>query len=81
MGVVVRHFRVELRAAYGLRRDQTAKAVTPADAYGRFNFLAGTLVACFNLGQEVLAFGPCAEVEVGVVTAQGFGVSETVPTQ
>ena len=77
VGVVARHYRVELRAAYGLRRDQAAKAVTPADAYGRFNFLAGTLVGCFNLGQEALAFGPCADVEAGVVSAQGFGVSES----
>jgi hypothetical protein len=77
VGLVARRYRVELRAAYGLRRDQIAKAATPADAYGRFNFLAGTLVGCFNLGQEALAFGPCADVEVGVVSAQGFGVSES----
>ena len=77
VGLVARRYRVEIRAAYGLRRDQIAKAATPADAYGRFNFLAGTLVGCFNLGQETLAFGPCADVEVGVASAQGFGVSDS----
>jgi hypothetical protein len=77
VGLASRRFRVELRVAYGLRRDQIAKAATPPDAYGRFNFLAGTLVGCFNVGHEALAFGPCADVEVGVVSAQGFGVSES----
>ena len=77
VGVVARHVRVELRTTYGLRRDQIATVATPADAYGRFNFLASTLVACFNLGKEALAFGPCAGTEVGVVSAEGFGISKS----
>jgi hypothetical protein len=77
VGMVVRRFRVELRAAYGLRRDQIANAAAPAGAYGRFNLFAGTLSACFNLGPEAWAFGPCADAEVGVASAEGFGISES----
>jgi hypothetical protein len=75
-GVVGRRYRVELRAAYGLRRDQGANAATPAGAYGQFNFLAGTLAGCFNLGREALAFGPCADAEIGMVSAKGVGISQ-----
>jgi hypothetical protein len=76
VGVVGRRYRVELRATYGLRRDQIANAATPAGAYGQFNFLAGTVAGCFNLGREALAFGPCADAEIGMVSAQGFGISQ-----
>jgi hypothetical protein len=80
VGVVGRRYRVEIRGAYGLRRDQIANAVTPAGAYGKFNFLAATLAGCFNLGGQAVAFGPCADAEVGVVSAQGFGVSQSFST-
>jgi hypothetical protein len=76
VGVVGRRYRAELRAAYGLRRDQVANAATLPGAYGQFNFVAGTLAGCLNLGQEALAFGPCADAEIGMVSAQGFGVSQ-----
>jgi hypothetical protein len=79
VGVVGRRYRVELRAAYGLRRDQTANAATLPGAYGQFNFLAGTLAGCFRLGQQALAFGPCVDAEVGVVSAHGFGASQGFP--
>ena len=78
VGVVGRRYRVELRAAYGLRRDQIAHAATPPDAYGQFNFLAGVLAGCFNLGRETLAFGPCVDAEVGWMSAQGCGVSQSI---
>jgi hypothetical protein len=78
IGVVGRRYRVELRAAYGLRRDQIAHATTLPDAYGQFNFLAGVLAGCFNLGREALAFGPCADAEVGWVSAKGYGVSRSM---
>jgi hypothetical protein len=80
VGVVGRRYRVELRADYGLRRDQIANAATPPGAYGKFNFSAATLAGCFNLGQEALAWGPCADVEVGVISGQGFGISQSFPT-
>jgi hypothetical protein len=80
VGVVGRRYRVELRGAYGLRRDQIANAATLPGAYGKFNFLAATLAGCFNLGGQAVAFGPCADAEVGVVSAQGFGVSQSFPT-
>jgi hypothetical protein len=80
VGVVGRRYRVELRGAYGLRRDQIANAATLPGAYGKFNFLAATLAGCFNLGGQALAFGSCANAEVGLVSAQGFGVSQSFPT-
>ena len=76
VGIVGRRYRVELRGAYGLRRDQIANAATPPGAFGRFNFWAGVLAGCLNFGQEALAFGPCVDAEAGVVSAQGFGVSK-----
>jgi hypothetical protein len=79
VGLVGRRYRLELRGDYGLRRDQIVNAAAPAGAYGQFNFLAGTLTGCFNLGRQALAFGPCADAEAGVVSAQGFGVSQSIP--
>jgi hypothetical protein len=83
VGLAGRRFRVELRGTYGLRRDQRARAPSPAppDSYGRFNFAAAALAGCVNLGREGLAFGPCADAEVGVVSAKGFGASEGFPAQ
>ena len=78
VGVAGRRYRAELRAAYGLRRDQSVNVSAPPGAYGKFNFLAGTLAGCLNLGQEAVAFGPCADAEVGWVSAQGFGVSQSL---
>jgi len=79
VGLVGRHYRFDFRVNYGLRRDQIAHAATPPDAYGQFNFLAGVLAGCFNLGRGTLAFGPCADAEVGWVSAKGYGVSKTIP--
>ena len=79
VGVVGRRFRVELRANYGLRRDQTASVTTLPGAYGQFNLWAAELSGCFNLGQEVWAFGPCADAEGGVVSARGVKVDQSLP--
>ena len=81
IGLAGRLWRVELRATYGLRRDQHAAAPppAPADSYGQFNFTAAALVGCFNLGREGLAFGPCADAELGVVSAKGVNVSQSLP--
>jgi len=62
-----------------LRRDQKAWAAAPAGAYGQFNFWAVAFAGCFNIGRESLAFGPCADAEVGVTSAKGFGVSQSLP--
>ena len=75
LGLSGQHWRIELRGTYGLRQDQVAKAATPPGAHGQFNFLAGAVAGCFNLGQAALAFGPCADAELGVVSAKGFGSS------
>ena len=67
-----------------LRRDQKAMAAAPAGAYGQFDFTAATLAACFNLGRRSPgspAFGPCADYELGVMSARGFLVTEGLPGQ
>jgi len=79
IGLAGRLWRVELRGTYGLRRDQKAMAAALPGAYGQFNFTAAALAGCFNLGREGLAFGPCADAELGVVSAKGVGVSQSLP--
>jgi hypothetical protein len=83
VGLAGRRWRVELRGTYGLRRDQrvTAPSPAPPDSYGRFNFAAAALAGCLNLGRENLAVGPCADAELGMLSAKGFGVSEGFPAQ
>lgn len=81
VGLAGRRWRAELRGTYGLRREQKAMAAAPAGAYGLFGFTSATLAACFNLGREGSAFGPCADYELGVISARGFGVSESLPAQ
>ena len=80
IGIQGRRWRAELRGSYGLRRDQKAWAASPAGAYGQFNFVAAAFAACINLGPRAFAFGPCADAEFGVTSAQGFGVSQSLPT-
>jgi hypothetical protein len=81
IGLAGRLWRVELRGTYGLRRDQRAAAPpsAPTNSYGQFNFTAAALAGCFNLGREGLAFGPCADAELGVVSAKGVNVSQSLP--
>jgi hypothetical protein len=43
------------------------------------DFKAADLSGCFNLGQEVWAFGPCADAESGVVSARGVKVDQSLP--
>lgn len=81
VGLAAQRWRVELRASYGLRRDQVARAPTVPEAYGEFNFLGGALAACVNLGGAEVAFGPCADAEAGVVSAKGRGVSVGFPAR
>jgi hypothetical protein len=79
IGLQGRRWRAELRGTYGLRRDQKAMAAAPAGAYGQFNLAAAVFAGCFNFGRESLAYGPCADGELGVVSAKGFGVSQGFP--
>jgi hypothetical protein len=74
-------WRMELRGTYGLRRDQVAHASAPAGADGQFSFVGGALTGCFNLGQDAVDFGPCADAEWGVVSAKGVGVSVGFPAR
>ena len=78
VGVVGRRYRIELGASYGLRRDQIVRAASLPEAYGQFNFMAGGLAGCVNLGRETLAVGPCADAELGWVSAKGYGVSQSI---
>jgi hypothetical protein len=79
LGLAGRRWRIELRGTYGLRRDQVAHASAPPGAYGQFNFTGGAFSGCFNLGHDAVDFGPCADAELGVVSAKGFGVSVGFP--
>lgn len=78
LGVSVsgRRWRAELRGTYGLRRDQISELPSGAGAYGRFNITTGALTGCYRLEKSAFAFGPCAIVEAGVVSAEGHGASE-----
>jgi hypothetical protein len=75
VGLAGRRWRVELRGTYGLRRDQKA------GAYGEFNFAAAALAACFNFQWGGVALGPCADGELGLVSAKGVNVDESFPAQ
>jgi hypothetical protein len=72
-------WRTELRATYGLRRDQVARAPSPPGAYGQFNFTAAAWSGCLNLGTSALGWGPCGTAELGMVSAKGVGASEGFP--
>ena len=73
LGLAGAHWRTDLRWSYGLRRDQVASL--PSGASGRFNIAAGSVTECFNMGQGKLGFGPCAALEAGRVSANGFGAT------
>jgi hypothetical protein len=79
VGLAGKYWRLELRGSYGLWRDQKVAVSTPPGAYGQFNFVAGALAGCFNLGRAGLGYGPCADVELGVVSAKGLGINVSLP--
>ena len=76
LGLAGRHWRLELRGTYGLRRDQKAVVNSPAGAYGRFNFAAAGLAGCLDFGSAGLGYGVCADGELGVVSAEGVHFDE-----
>jgi hypothetical protein len=81
VGLSGRRWRIDLRASYGLRRDQTATASFPPGGHGQFNFFSTLLAGCWNLGGPGVAWGPCAVGEFGVMSAKGIGVDRALPAQ
>jgi hypothetical protein len=81
LGLSGHRWRVDLRASYGLRRDQKATAPVPPGGYGRFNFFSALLTGCYDLGGPTVAWGPCAVGEFGVVSAKGFGIDRALPAE
>jgi hypothetical protein len=73
VGVAGQRWSMAMRGTYGLRRDQVAGSSALPGAYARFNVLTGALSGCYNLGTPGIAWGPCAVVEAGVVSAEGYG--------
>jgi hypothetical protein len=73
VGVASARWRTDVRWTYGLRRDQVA--ALPSGASGRFNIAAGSVTECLNLGQTRWGFGPCAALEAGRVSVEGFGAT------
>jgi hypothetical protein len=76
IGLVRRQWRVELRAAYGLRNVRSDTLSDPAGAYGRFRFFAATLAGCWTIVRPAVDLGPCAEAEFGAVYGEGSGASQ-----
>ena len=77
LGISRRHWRVELRAAYGPRQVQSEALADPAGAYGKFRFLAGTLAGCWLRLHSAVDLGPCAEAEIGAVQGEGIGADHS----
>jgi hypothetical protein len=73
VGVAGARWRTDVRWSHGLRRDQVASL--PSGAYGRFNITAGSVTECVALGQKRWRFGPCAALEAGRVSVNGFGAT------
>jgi len=77
VGVVRPRWRIEARAAYGPRRVQSESMANPPGSYGRFSFVAGTLVGCMTFSRPWFELGPCADVEFGAVHGEGVGATQT----
>ena len=74
-------WRFELRGSYGLRRDQNVAVSSLDSAHGTFNYLGGSAGVCRDLGSRRVNFGPCTEVAFGILSAQGYGVTESLPAK
>jgi hypothetical protein len=73
LGFAGMRWRTDLRFSYSLRRDRVASL--PSGASGRFNITAGSVTECLNLGRRRWRLGPCAAVEAGRVSVNGFGAT------
>jgi hypothetical protein len=81
LGVSGKRWRLDVRASYGLRRDQKAAVPPRVGGYGQFNFFSALLTGCLDLGGPKGAWGPCAVGEFGVVSAKGGDVNRTLPVR
>lgn len=79
LGLLHGAWRFELQGSYGLRRDQSVAVSSLDNAHGTFNYLGGSAGVCRDLGSRGVSFGPCAEVAFGILSAQGYGVTESIP--
>jgi hypothetical protein len=69
-------WRFDLRASYGLRRDQTVTVSSHSGAYGKFNYTGAVAGLCRNFERSRVDLGACADLELGAMTARGYGFSE-----
>jgi len=76
LGMAAKNWRLELRAGYGPRQVKSDVLTRPAGAYGEFQAVfVGNLAGCLTASHAALEFGPCLDVEAGVIHGQGVGAS------
>ena len=73
LGLLLGHWRLELRVAYGVREVPSDTLADASGAYGKFRFYAGTLAGCWTALRGAVDFGPCVEAELGAVHGEGAG--------
>jgi hypothetical protein len=78
LGLLRGDWSFELQGSYGLRRDQTVAASSTESARGTFNYLGGSVGLCRNFGSRGVNLGPCTDVAFGIISAQGYGVTEGI---
>jgi hypothetical protein len=76
LGLVRGGWRLELRAAYGLRTVDSAPVSATRDAHGRFRFFAGNVVVCRTWAWQHVQLGPCTDLAIGAVHGQGIGADK-----
>lgn len=81
LGLLRGSWRFELQGSYGLRRDQTVAVPSLERAHGTFNYLGGSAGVCRDLGSRRVNIGPCTEVAFGILSAQGYGVTQGIPAK
>jgi hypothetical protein len=69
-------WRFDLRASYGLRRDRIVTVSSPPAAYGKFNYTGVVAGVCRNFARLWVDLGACADVEFGLVSAEGRNVTQ-----
>jgi hypothetical protein len=77
IGLLRRHFRVELRGAFGAREVRSAGLAVPPGAYGRFRSYSALAAGCWAAVWPAIELGPCANLELGLLHGVGVGASQT----
>jgi hypothetical protein len=77
IGLLRGPWRIELRGAYGPHEVRSDPVADASNAYGKFRFWAATLAGCWMVARAWGGFGPCADIEVGVVHGEGVGSTKT----